>query len=343
MKNNQHCKFCEREFNNRQNCHRHEKICKSNPTIERHEETTLLATTENLLREQIDFFKEQLKLKDEELKQKDEYYKNLLVDKDKTIKELLDKKDDTMKDLLDNKDKMIKDLIEKYDNTIKNLIETSTTNCQVIQQPIVKKSLPPKITMPEIPKEIQMSVVENNTVENRIITEPIVFKSKYDRWIKNDCKDALTIKELVELANKTITEKDFEKISLKKYEHKYLYVFKETISKLKKNQLPIQIKNNKPNQEEGYIKTEDGFEKVFRTDLYCKIKEFIKNGLQKILITKRQQFIDTPEFQKMNDEQQPYTIFSILGVEDNDDGKDLQEKKLMTLTKSIVDLCIIPV
>lgn len=65
------CSYCEKEFNNRQNKSKHEKICKSNPKTQE-------TSQEDILKQQIEFYKEQLKQKDEQLKQKDDLIKELI-------------------------------------------------------------------------------------------------------------------------------------------------------------------------------------------------------------------------------------------------------------------------
>jgi hypothetical protein len=277
------CQHCEKDFNNRQNKSKHEKICKSNPKTQE-------ISQEDILKQQIEFYKEQLKQKDEQLKQKDD---------------------------------LIKELIEKV----------SAPTCQVIQTTPVKMKQIYDLSM-------------NLTSQNRVIEEQppeVVYKNKYDKWIYVDCKDALTLDEFIEQINEIVTPEMFDIIAMKPFKSKYLYILKEGFKLLDKKQYPIQIKSNSFNKEEGYIKTDNGFEKVFRSELYDKLKRFITYSLTNLLLPKRTTYTTTQQFQKLDLEDRQFVSASILGFEDNDDkGNDYREKKITILVKSIIDLCMIP-
>lgn len=277
------CQHCEKEFNNRSNKSKHEKICKENPKTQE-------TSQEDILKQQIEFYKEQLKQKDEQLKQKDD---------------------------------LIKELIEKV----------SAPTCQVIQTTPVKMKQIYDLSM-------------NLTSQNRIVEEQsteVVYKNKYDKWIYVDCKDAFTLDEFIEQINEIVTPEMFEIIAMKPFKSKYLYILKEGFKLLDKKQYPIQIKSNSFNKEEGYIKTDNGFEKVFRSELYDKLKRFITYSLTNLLLPKRTTYTTTPQFQKLDLEDRQFVSASILGFEDNDDkGNDYREKKITILVKSIIDLCMIP-
>jgi hypothetical protein len=292
------CSYCEKEFNNRQNKSKHEKICKSNSK-----------TQENILTQQIEFYKEQLK-------QKDEQYKEQLKQKDEQLKQ----KDEQLK----QKDDLIKDLIEKV----------SAPSCQVIQ------------TTPVNMKKIY-DLSMNLTSQNKVVEEQppeVVYKNKYDKWIYVECKDALTLVEFIEHINEIVTPEMFNIIAMKSFESKYLYILKEGFKLLDKKQYPIQIKSISFNKEEGYIKTDNGFEKVFRSELYDKLKRFVTYNLKNLLLPKRTDYTTTSQFKKLDLEDRQFVSASILGFEDNDDkGKDYRDKKINTLVKSIIDLCMIPV
>jgi hypothetical protein len=266
------CQHCEKDFTNKQNKKRHERIC-----IQR-----VNTPQEDMLKQQIEFYKEQLKQKDE----------------------------------------VIKDLIEKV----------SAPSCQVIQ------------TSPVNMKKIY-DLSMNLTSQNKVIDpQEVVYKSKYDKWVYVDCKDALTLVEFIERIDNAITDEVYDIIAMKSYYHKYLYVLKEGFKDLEKNQFPIQIKHNGNGKEEGYIKLDDKFEKFYRTDLFEKITKFIKFKLMNILNSKQANFFHSDAFNKLDSEEQTYTSVSIHGFEDLDPtGKDTREKKMNALVKYIIDFCMIPV
>jgi len=277
------CQYCEKDFNNRQNKSKHEKICKSNPKTQE-------ITQEDILKQQIEFYKEQLKQKDEIIKQKDD---------------------------------LIKELIEKV----------SAPSCQVIQTSPVKMKQIYDLSM-------------NLTSQNRVVEEPepkeVVYKSKYDKWVYVDCKDALSFVDFLKRIDNAITDEVYELIVMKSFYHKYLYVIKEGFKDLEKNQFPFQIKNNGNGKEEGYIKIENNFEKIYRTDLFDKITKFIKCKLINMLNTKQIRFLTSQAYNALDAEDQTFTSVSIHGFEDLDPtGKDTREKKINTLVKYIVDFCMI--
>jgi hypothetical protein len=254
--------------------------------------------------QQEDFFNQQLQFYKDQI----EFYKEQLKQRDEQFKQ---------------KEAIIKDLIEKV----------SAPTCQVIQTTPVK--------MKQI-YDISMNLCSQNKVVEEQPTE-VVYKNKYDKWVYVDCKDALTLDEFIEHINEIVTPEMFDIIAMKSFESKYLYILKEGFKLLNKKQYPIQIKSISFNKEEGYIKIDNGFEKVFRSELYDKLKRFVTYNLKNLLLPKRTTYTTTPQFNKLDLEDRQFVSASILGFEDIDDkGKDYRDKKINTLVKSIIDLCIIP-
>jgi len=286
------CQYCEKNFTNKQNKKRHEKICTQRENTPQ----------ENILTQQIEFYKEQLK-------QQEEQYKEQLKQKDEQLKQ---------------KDDLIKELIEKV----------SAPTCQVIQTTPVKMKQIYDLSM-------------NFTTQNKVVEEQqpeVVYKNKYDKWVYVDCKDALSLVDFLKRIDKAITDEVYDIIAMKSYYHKYLYILKEGFKDLEKNQFPIQIKHNGNGKEEGYIKIDDKFEKFYRTDLFEKITKFIKSKIMNLLNSKQTRYMNSEEYNKLDNEDQTYTTASIHGFEDLDPtGKDTREKKIITLVKYMIDFCMIPV
>jgi len=226
-----------------------------------------------------------------------------------------------------------KDQLKQKDETIKDLIEkVSAPSCQVIQ------------TSPVNMRQIY-DLSMNLTSQNRLIDPQPEIKNKYDRWIQVDCKDALNINEFIERMNEIVTQEMYDTISQKPFQSKYLYVIKETFKTLDSNKYPIQIKNNGSNKEEGYIKMEDKFEKVYRTNLYEKLGRLVKYTIKNVLLTKHAIYLQSREYNRLDDEDKTLINATLLGFEEvyENGSTDSRERKINTLVKSIIDLCMMPV
>ena len=111
-----------------------------------------------------------------------------------------------------------------------------------------------------------------------------------------------------------------------------------------KKNMPIQIKTNKLNNEEGYIKTDDNFERYFRNELLTKFKMLIdgnkRNNLQNILQCLLSEY---KESNNLSESENKYAMESLFGFEDNDNDSDIDRfpKKLLTLQRNILDLFMV--
>lgn len=306
------CSHCDKEFKTVYNCERHIKTCKKNLTPKKENtesmERILLDTTEQLLREQIEMLKEQLKIKDEQ----------------------------------------INNLIEKLNNS------SSNSNKQYIQ-PIQK----PRREIKEFPQEelkLNLPEEENKEINKEIIKEEIkeispVIKMKISpvqNYIQNNCKDAFTLNELISEVNEVFTVEDYQKILLSKYEKKYLTLIKKAFENIPKNKYPIQVIKNKKGAEEGYIKTEDGFEKHYGNELIEKINFFIQGkkgycdgGLQQVFLNVNSEYQKTSHYKALDIETRTDVYMSLLGCEDNDENKNFEHKKNTALIRNIIDLCMV--
>jgi hypothetical protein len=85
----------------------------------------------------------------------------------------------------------------------------------------------------------------------------------------------MTINEFVEYTKENFTLENFKSIVNSKYEKKYIAVIKKMLETIPKKNLPIQIKTNKMNNEEGYIKIADNFERYFRNELLINFKRIV--------------------------------------------------------------------
>jgi hypothetical protein len=170
------------------------------------------------------------------------------------------------------------------------------------------------------------------------------YKTPIEKYINIECKEAMTINQFVEYTKENFTLDDFKSIVNSKYEKKYIAVIKKMLETIPKKNMPIQIKTNKLNNEEGYIKTDDNFERYFRNELLTKFKMFIdgnkRNNLQNILQCLLSEY---KESNNLSESENKYAIESLFGFEDNDNDSDIDRfpKKLLTLQRNILDLFMV--
>jgi hypothetical protein len=172
------------------------------------------------------------------------------------------------------------------------------------------------------------------------------YKTPIDKYINVDCKEAWTYQELILFAKENFTLDDFKSVVMVKFEKKYIIMLKKLMEKIPKKNMPIQIKSNKLNNEEGYIKTGDEFERYFRAELFDKLKYLIfGNGtknLSNILQCLLSDYMETSECQ-LTETEDKYARMGILGYEDNDNDSDIDKfpKKLLTLQRNLLDLFMV--
>jgi hypothetical protein len=170
------------------------------------------------------------------------------------------------------------------------------------------------------------------------------YKTAIEKHIHIECKDAMTILEFVDYTRENFTLENFKSVVIQKYEKKYISVIKKMLETIPKKNMPIQIKTNKLNNEEGYIKTGDEFEKYFRTELYEEFRSLIhkngRNNLSNILQSLFDEYKTTNEYRDLKDTEKKYVLQTILGHED-DDEKDMYPKKLLTLQRNLLDLFMV--
>jgi hypothetical protein len=302
------CSHCDKEFKTVYNCERHIKTCKKNLTPK---------------------------------KENTESMEKILLD---TTEQLLREQIEMLKEQLKIKDEQINNLIEKINNS------SSNSNKQYIQ-PCQK----PRKELKEFPQEElklnlpETEIKENNKEEVKEISPVIKMKiSPVENYIKNNCNEAYTLNELISEVNEVFTVEDYQKISLSKYEKKYLTIIKKAFENIPKNKYPIQVIKNKKGAEEGYIKTENGFEKHYGNELIEKINFFIQGkkgycdgGLQQVLLNINLEYSYTQHYKSLDIETRTEVYMSLLGCEDNDENKNLEHKKNTALIKSILDLCMV--
>ena len=172
------------------------------------------------------------------------------------------------------------------------------------------------------------------------------YKTPIDKYIHIDCKEALNFDTLIKFAKDNFTLQDFKSIVLQKYEKKYISMLKKLLEKIPKKNMPIQIKTNKLNNEEGYIKIGDNFERYFRAELYDQFKLLIggngRNNLSNILQCLLSDYKDLDECE-FTESESVFANMSIIGFEefDNETGIDKFPKKLLTLNRNILDLFMV--
>lgn len=172
------------------------------------------------------------------------------------------------------------------------------------------------------------------------------YKTAIEKYIHVDCKEAFNFRELVSFAKENFTLDDFKSVVMVKYEKKYIIMLKKIMEKIPKKNMPIQIKSNKLNNEEGYIKIGDEFERYFRAELLEKFKNLISgNGtknLSNILQCLLSEYRETSECE-FTETEDKHALMSILGYEDNDNDSDIdkQPKKLLTLQRNMLDLFMV--
>jgi hypothetical protein len=172
------------------------------------------------------------------------------------------------------------------------------------------------------------------------------YKTPIEKHINIDCKEAWTYQELILFAKENFTLDDFKSVVMVKFEKKYIIMLKKLMEKIPKKNMPIQIKSNKLNNEEGYIKTGDEFERYFRAELFDKLKYLIfGNGtknLSNILQCLLSDYMETSECQ-LTETEDKYARMGILGYEDNDNDSDIDKypKKILTLQRNLLDLFMV--
>ena len=175
------------------------------------------------------------------------------------------------------------------------------------------------------------------------------YKTAIEKYIHVDCKEAMTIREFVDYTRENFTFDDFKSIVMLKYEKKYIAMIKKMLEKIPKKNMPIQIKSNKLNNEEGYIKTGDDFERYFRSELLDQFKYLIekngRNNLRSIVLELFENYKDTSEYNDLTASEKEFAMFSILGFEDNDNDQNIDKsvKKLLTLQRNMLDLFMVNV
>lgn len=173
------------------------------------------------------------------------------------------------------------------------------------------------------------------------------YKTAIEKYIHVDCKDAMTYKEFINYTRENFTLENFKSIAMLKYEKKYIALIKKMLENIPKKNMPIQIKTNKLNNEEGYIKTGDEFERYFRSELLdqfkCLIEKNGKNNLRSIILDFFDDYKETTDYTNLTTAEKEFCMFSILGFEDNDNETNIDRfpKKLLTLQRNLLDLFMV--
>jgi hypothetical protein len=194
-------------------------------------------------------------------------------------------------------------------------------------------------------KNIPVQKLSNKNEEPNKAVEP-KYKTPIEKYINVDCKEAMSFCELIEYTKENFTVDDFKSIVLSKYEKKYIFIIKKMLETITKKNMPIQIKTNKLNNEEGYIKIGDDFERYFRTELLTKLKNLIdgngRQNLQNILQCLLDKYKET---NNLSISENKFAIESIFGYEDNDNDSDIDRfpKKLLTLQRNMLDLFMVDI
>jgi hypothetical protein len=197
-------------------------------------------------------------------------------------------------------------------------------------------------------KNIPVQKLSNQKLSNEEPDKAVEpkYKTPIDKYIHIDCKEALNFDTLIKFAKDNFTLQDFKSIVLQKYEKKYISMLKKLLEKIPKKNMPIQIKTNKLNNEEGYIKIGDNFERYFRAELYDQFKLLIggngRNNLSNILQCLLSDYKDLDECE-FTESESVFANMSIIGFEefDNETGIDKFPKKLLTLNRNILDLFMV--
>jgi len=173
------------------------------------------------------------------------------------------------------------------------------------------------------------------------------YKTPIEKYINIECKNSMTIREFVDYTRENFTIDDFKSIVMCKYERKYITMIKKMLETIPKKNMPIQIKSNKLNNEEGYIKTGDEFERYFRVELLdqfkCLIEKNGRNNLRSIVLELFEEYKQTNDFCELTESEVLFARMSILGYEDNDNDSDIDKfpKKLLTLQRNLLDLFMV--
>lgn len=323
------CKFCSKHFVNCQNRSRHEKICKVNPDFvnPRNTQNELLETTETLLREQINFLKEQLIQKEEQIKEKDSIIFSLIKTKDDQLKE---------------KDIMICSLIEKMNCNIPQVREIIREPIKKVK-PIIQES---KESIQELPKEESTQEIQKEeepiqeSPKEEIIQSPKikikVKTSKHKNYIEEFCSEAYNIDDYIEILRNNFSLEEYIPITTFLYESKYMQLLKKM--NIDKNKSPIQVKCSLPGKEEGYIKIEDKFINYVGSEFIEQLKKFVNKIFSDVFVPLRNQYSQTSEYIKMNNDRKSFADFSIMGIEEESEehGKP-EKKKKEILQKRLMD------
>jgi len=207
---------------------------------------------------------------------------------------------------------------------------------------ILKQQIQFLLSQKNIP--VQKSSLKNEEPDKAV--EP-KYKKPIDKYIHVDCKDALTFREFIDYTRENFTLENFKSVVMLKYEKKYIAVIKKMLETIPKKNMPIQIKSNKLNNEEGFIKTGEEFETYFRTELYDQFKYLIekngKNNLRSVLLELLDDYKETNEYRDLTTTEKEFVMMSILGFEDNDNDSNIDKfpKKLLALHRNLLDLFMV--
>lgn len=198
-------------------------------------------------------------------------------------------------------------------------------------------------------KNISIQKLTNQKLSNEEPDKAVEpkYKTPIEKYINIDCKDAMTINEFVEYTKKNFTVDDFKNVINLKYEKKYIAVIKKMLETISKKNMPIQIKTNKMNNEEGYIKIEENFEKYFRSELLTELKNLVggngRKNLSNILQCLYDDYKETPEYNNLSESERMFANMSMVGYEELDSDSDIDKfpKKLLALQRNMLDLFMV--
>jgi hypothetical protein len=230
--------------------------------------------------------------------------------------------------------------------SLKTQILLKDQKIEMLEQQLKDKDL--TIQLLQIQKSTPVQKFSNQKLSNEDPDKAIEpkYKTAIEKYINVDCKEAMNFEELILFAKENFTLDDFINVMMLKYERKYITMLKKLMEKISKKNMPIQIKSNKLNNEEGYIKIGDEFEKYFRSELSDKFKWLIsgngKKNLSNILQSLFIEYKQSSDFD-LSETESEFAMFSIMGIEDNDNDSniDKQPKKIQTLHKNLMDLFMV--
>jgi hypothetical protein len=297
------CQYCEKNFTNKQNKKRHEKICTQRENTPQ----------ENILTQQIEFYKEQLK-------QQEEQYKEQLKQKDEQYKEQLKQKDEQLK----QKDDLIKELIEKV----------SAPSCQVIQTTPVKMKQIYDLSMNfttqnKVVEEQQPEVVYKNKYDKWVFVDCkdalslVDFLERIDKAITDEVYDIIAMKSYYHKYLYILKEgfKDLEK-------NQFPIQIKQNGNGKEEGYIKIDDKFEK------FYRT-DLFEKITKF-IKSKMMNMLNSKQTRYMSSEEYNKLD-------NEDQTYTTASIHGFEDLDPTGKDTREKKIITLVKYMIDFCMIPV